>query len=234
MVKAVQVRSFPVQTTRVGAYELIKQAILSGDFQPGQLLTEISLAEWCGTSRTPIREALRRLQQDGLVEKLDRGFYVMRRSPEEILDIYDTRVILEAEAAKVAADRRSPHDISRLKLELERSFKLDGKDLEKMVESNEVFHQLIWHSTRNECLIDLLERIQLHLGRYRGASLLSRGSTLAMPGRWSESLEQHREIFESIQARDSQRAYDQMVNHLMKARALREILSSEEVLKARY
>ena len=232
MAKLDQTPPLAIQNSRIGAYELIKRAILSGDFQPGHPLTEISLAAWCGTSRTPIREALRRLQQDGLVEKLDRGFYVMRRTPEEILDIYDTRVILEAEAAKVAAERRTSHDLVKLKLELERSLKIDGTDLERMVESNEIFHQLIWNATRNECLMDLLERIQLHLGRYRGASLISRGSTLARPGRWPESLEQHRQILERIEARDSQGAYDLMAQHLLKARELRQALYSEEVLKS--
>ena len=77
--------------SRVSPYDMLKRAILSGGLAPGQSLVETSLAEWCGVSRTPIREALTRLEQDGLVHHYDGGLVVRVRSPEEILDIYETR-----------------------------------------------------------------------------------------------------------------------------------------------
>lgn len=202
-------------------YEAIKQAILSGEFEPGQPLVEVPLAEWCGTSRTPIREALRRLQQDGLVEQIDRGLSVMVRRPEEILDIYETRIILEAEAARVAADRRTTYDLRIIRSELDRSLVVENTDLDSMVDTNERFHHAVWQASHNDCLSDLLQRLHLHLGRYRGASLVSRGSTLASPGRWEESLIEHRQLLDALEIRDSKRAHEIVTKHFMTARDLK-------------
>jgi len=90
---------------------MLKSAIIKGEFPPGQQLVESNLAEWCGVSRTPVREALRRLQQDGLIDRTDRGMVVKERSPEDILDIYDTRLVLEGFAGRTAADRRTAYDL---------------------------------------------------------------------------------------------------------------------------
>src|ERR1700754_1808293 len=93
-------RGVPADDRQPTPYERLKQAILDGELVPGQQLVEISLAQWCQVSRTPIREALSRLEQDGLALRTDRGLVVRERSPEEILDIYDTRIVLEAMAAR--------------------------------------------------------------------------------------------------------------------------------------
>ena len=85
---------------RVQPYEILQQAILRGELAPGQPLVETTLAARYNVSRTPIREALTRLEQDRLVERTDRGLVVRRRSPEQILDIYETRIALEATAAE--------------------------------------------------------------------------------------------------------------------------------------
>ncbi|HEX7404858.1 MAG TPA: GntR family transcriptional regulator [Candidatus Nanopelagicaceae bacterium] len=206
---------------RLSPYEAIKHAILSGEFEPGQPLVEVPLAEWCGTSRTPIREALRRLQQDGLVQQIDRGLAVMIRRPEEILDIYETRIILEADAARVAAERRTTFDLRLIRSELDRSLLVQDTDLDAMVDTNERFHQAVWQASHNECLTDLLQRLQLHLGRYRGASLVSRGSTLASPGRWQEARIEHRQILDALEVRDSKRVHEIVTKHFMTARDLK-------------
>src|SRR5690349_17429224 len=96
-------------------YEVLKNAILSGELAPGEQLVETSLAKLCKVSRTPIREALRRLEQDGLVYRSDRGLAVRTRSPEEILDIYEVRMMLEATVGRIAAERRTEHDVSMLR-----------------------------------------------------------------------------------------------------------------------
>ena len=72
---------------QVTPYERLRQAIIEGDLRPGDQLVEVALAKWCQVSRTPIREALSRLEQDGLVARSDRGLVVLSRSAEEILDI---------------------------------------------------------------------------------------------------------------------------------------------------
>src|SRR5437016_3803193 len=87
---------------RVSPYEQLVRAITSGDLPPGSPLIEVALAERFGVSRTPVREALTRLEQDGLVARGDLGLVVREITPEEILDIYDVRIVLEGRAASTA------------------------------------------------------------------------------------------------------------------------------------
>ena len=102
----------PGATLPGGAYERLKNAIITGELGPGTHLVESSLARLCQVSRTPVREALTRLEQDGLVHQGARGLVVRERSPEEILDIYETRIVLEATAARLAAERHTALDAS--------------------------------------------------------------------------------------------------------------------------
>ncbi len=96
-------------------YEEIREAILTGRFAPGQVLSENALATEFGKSRTPVREALHRLEIEALVERVPRGVRVRTSSPEEILDIYDVRITLEGAAAKAAAERATELDRTRLR-----------------------------------------------------------------------------------------------------------------------
>lgn len=210
---------------RQSPYERIKAAILSGELQPGQPLVEIALAEWCGVSRTPIREALRRRQQDGLILRTDRGMAVRERSPEEILDIYDTRLVLEAMAGRVAADRRTAYDLRAMRLWVERGDTVSPDDRSGMVEANLAFHGAIWRASHNESLIDLLERLNLHLSRYPG-------TTLASPGRWTEARGEHLALVDAIEARDADGAHEIALKHFEQARDIRLRLFDEGMPQA--
>lgn len=213
-----RVRSF---STRQTPYERIRAAILSGEFTPGQPLVENALAEWCGVSRTPVREALRRLQQDGLLDRTERGMTVRERSPAEILDIYDTRLALEAMAGRVAAERRTDLDLRSIRSWLERGRKVKAGDDDGMVVTNQGFHGAIWRAAHNESLIDLLERLNLHLARYPG-------TTLAFPGRWDEARAEHEQLLDAIERRDSQAAHDIAMKHFVRARDIRLDLFGDE------
>lgn len=195
-------------------YERIKAAILSGELQPGEPLVETALAEWCGVSRTPIREALRRLQQDGLIDRTARGMAVRERSPEEILDIYDTRLVLEAMAGRVAADRRTAYDLRAMQLWIQRADKVSADDKDGMVEANLGFHAAVWRASHNESLIDLLERLNLHLSRYPG-------TTLSSPGRWDEARREHQALVDAIEARNADGAHRIALDHFEHARDIR-------------
>ena len=199
---------------RVPPYEQLKTGILNGDLEPGSPLVEAALAEWCGVSRTPIREALRQLQQDGLVQRSDRGLVVRKRGPEEIIDIYDARMVLEATTARVAADRRTDYDIRLLRVMLDRGEQISTRDSDAMVESNQQFHETVWRAGHNEALTDLLDRLVTQLHRYPG-------TTLSTPGRWETALRQHREIVEAIAKRDGDAAYDAAMRHFLEARDIR-------------
>lgn len=209
-------RSVPapsLSTERATPYEMLKQAILRGDLEPGQPLVETVLATWCNVSRTPIREALMRLEQDGLTERSDRGLIVRRRSPEEILDIYDIRIVLEATASRMAAERRTEHDVRALRRLIVHSQNITADD-DRKVEINRMLHRAIWHASHNESLIDLLERLNLHLTRYPE-------TTLSYRDRWEEAKKEHVALVDAVEDRDSARSYEVAHTHFTKARDIR-------------
>lgn len=207
------------QTPRLSPYEQLKGAILSGEFAPGQPLVENTLAAWCQTSRTPVREALRRLEQDGLIDSSDRGLVVRKRSPEEILDIYETRIVLEAAVARVAAERRTEHDIRLMRLLWQKFGENSGSD---MVEANRQFHRAVWKASHNKSLLDLLERLSLHLARYPE-------TTLRAPGRWQTAHRQHKQLVDAIEKRDGDAAHAVALRHFTDARDIRLELFANEL-----
>lgn len=195
-------------------YQMLKQAIMTGELQPRKQLVEQALAEWCEVSRTPVREALNRLEHDGLVVRGERGLVVRESSPEEILDIYETRIVLEATAARVAAERRTSHDLLRMRQLHKRMVQSDAGDLETRTSLNDQFHRAVWRSSHNRSLVDLLERLDLHLG-WRPAA------TLSYPGRWEAILTEHEGLIEALDARDSAAAERVATDHFNAARDIR-------------
>jgi len=207
--------------SRPDAYELLKAAVLQGEFQPGEALREVQLAQWCGVSRTPVREALRRLEQDGLIRWEGSSLTVRRRSPEEILDIYTTRIVLEKTVAAVAAERRTDHDLRQLEWAVERGASATVDDPIALAEVNAAFNRRVWQASHNESLIDLLERLNLHLGRYPR-------TTLVAPGRWERSKQAHAELVAAISERDAERAAAIAERHFTQAREIRLALFAAE------
>ena len=206
--------SMKTRERKISPYERIKAAIASGEIGPGTPLVETALAEWCQVSRTPVREALKRLEQDGIVIRSDRGLTVRERSQEEILDIYEIRVLLEGMAARTAAARRSAIDLINLRRAAEAMYKETPSDDDAMASSNRAFHHVLWRATHNEPLNDLLTRLDYQLARYPA-------TTLSQPGRWEESLGEHRELVDAIEARDEDLAEEVARRHFTKARDLR-------------
>lgn len=201
-------------TGNVSPYDRIKQAIIDGTFEPGQALTEAALSEWCGVSRTPVREALGRLEQDGLVARNGRGALVMERTPEEILGIYETRIALEGAAARMAAVHYGVLDRVRLERLSAAAEKVDPADPRAMSDANQEFHRAIWEATHNRSLIDLLDRLHLHVLRYPV-------TTLTVPGRWEQALAEHRGILSAIIDRDPVKAEEAAELHFSAARDVR-------------
>lgn len=207
---------FRAPAVKANPYEKIRDAIASGELEPGQPLVESSLATWCGVSRTPVREALRRLEQDGLVAWSERGLGVRKRTPEEILDIYDVRIVLEAQSARTAADRRTDRDLVMLHASLSRGGAVDPSDVPAKVIHSRSFHQLVRRAAHNEALIDLLDRISLHLSRYADAQ-----PTLAASGRWEAAMHEYSQLVNAIERRDGPTAYDISHRYFSEARDLR-------------
>lgn len=195
-------------------YDELREKVVNGDYPAGAALTETALAAEFSVSRTPIREALRRLEQDGLVKRGRRGMYVRTRSPEEILEIYEVRITLEVAAARAAAERRTTFDLARLDQLHEAMLAVSTEDSERMASTNRAFHELIWTMSHNATLIDLLTRLHAHLIRYRE-------TTLTFRNRWQGVLDEHTELIEAIKDGDRDRAGEIAERHMAGARDTR-------------
>ncbi len=205
-------------------YEQIRDEIVSGELAAGATLVETVLATRYGTSRTPIREALRRLEQDGLVERAARGLRVRHRSVEEILEIYEVRIQLEAAAARAAAERHTQLDLMRIRRGHDQMTAADVTDPTTMATMNRRFHESIWTASHNATLFDLLTRLHSHLTRYPA-------TTLTRPGRWKTALAEHEQIIEAVTARDTDTAARLAEEHMTEARDIRlQMYSDEDIL----
>lgn len=204
-------------------YEAIRDDILMSRLPPGSPLIEAEIAKGRRVSRTPVREALSRLEQDGLLVRGDRSLVVRARSPEEILEIYEVRGMLESMAARDAAQRRTELDVARLRqLHLEFATKRDV-DARYAAETNLRFHRAIWTASKNGTCADLLIRIHGHLGRYAGTT------TLSDPARRREAIDEHEAILDAIVRRDAEAAGLHAGAHMARARDLRLKLFAEPV-----
>lgn len=207
-------------STRV--YERLREEIVSGRLPSGVPLVEATVAARYGTSRTPVREALRRLEQDGLVERGDRGLRVRSRGPEEILEIYEVRILLEAAAARGAAERGTRLDLMRIKSAAEAMAAADPADPDAMAATNRAFHEEVWAASHNGTLVDLLTRLNSHVTRYPA-------TTLTSPGRWEEALSEHADLVRAIEAGDAGEAGLIAGKHMTKARDIRLRMYGEEL-----
>ena len=194
-------------------YDAIRDAIVNGRIKPGEPLSESSLAAEYGTSRTPIREALQRLEVEALVERLPRGVQVRETSPEEIIDIYDVRITLEGAAARAAAERATELDRRRLRAAQKEMEKI-GLDPAARAEVNRQFHEAIWAASHSPTLIDLLHRLNVHLVRYPT-------TTLEYENRWQDVLDEHTALLDAIDTHDALRAREIAEGHMAGAREVR-------------
>jgi DNA-binding GntR family transcriptional regulator len=195
-------------------YHQLLEEVLEGDLRPGEILVESALGKRFGVSRTPIREALRMLEQDGVLERVNRGMRVRQTSSEEVLEIYGVRTILEAAAARDAATRRTDYDLASLDRILRSMRDARTSTPPEMAVINRSFHRAIWQAARNHTLADLLERLAVHLRRYPA-------TTYMRPGRWEEALEEHRQLLEAIRAGDPDAAAAVAEKHMWASRDVR-------------
>ena len=159
-------------------FNTLRDAILSGKLLPGERLMENQLAEKLGVSRTPIREALRMLELENLVELVPRkGAQVLDMSEKDIRNVLEIRCSLEVLAVELACERMNEEQVKELK-ELGQKFVEYGQDgdLEQAVHYDEKFHDLIFISTGNDKLIQIINNLRIQLYRYRIAFL--KGETI--------------------------------------------------------
>ena len=154
-------------------FNTLRDAILTGKLVPGERLMENQLAEKLGVSRTPVREALRMLELENLVELVPRkGAQVLDMSEKDIINILEVRGVLEGLATGLACKKMGAEGLAELKSLEERFEKaISEKALEEIAEIDEQFHNVIFASTDNDKLIQIFNNLQIQLYRYRMAHL---------------------------------------------------------------
>lgn len=192
--------------------EAIREAIINGSLQPRERLMEIQLAEELGVSRTPVREALRKLELEGFIVMVPRkGAYVSDLSMKDIADVFEIRAALEGLAAALAAERITDEELEEMeRLLVEKGEAIKHDDINKLVEVDTKFHETMYKASRNGRLGSIISNLREQIQRFRLTSL-------SVPGRKRESLHEHRGIVEAIQARDMQLARHLAQEHIENA-----------------
>ena len=150
-------------------FNTLRQAILKGELEPGERLMEIQLADRLGVSRTPIREAIRKLELDGLVLMIPRkGAEVARISEKSLREVLEVRRSLEELATELACQRMSANALQELE-EAQEAFRnaIQKGDLMMIAEADERYHDIIYRGTSNSRLVQILNNLQEQMYRYR-------------------------------------------------------------------
>ena len=200
------------QPLREAVCETLRDAIRTGILEPGERLMEVQLAEELGISRTPVREAIRKLEQEGYVIMMPRrGTYVSDISTNDVKEIFEIRSALESLATGLAARRIEPEELETLQnLLIEIEGYIIENDMEKIVETDIKFHGLLYKVSRNERLVSIISNLKEQLARFRTLSM-------SYPGRLQETLEEHSEMVEAIANGDVSAARDAAEHHMERA-----------------
>ena len=195
------------------AYSRLKDAILSLELRPGEPVVEKEWAERLGMSRTPVREALHRLEHEGLVTNDRRhGWLVYSLSLDDIRQIFDIKIVLEGLAARLAAQQLTEEQATRLRRALEDIASVtEDHDLDAWHIADQAFHQVLFEAAGNPRLQQIVNSLNSQMHRIRAGHL-------ALEGRMARSLEEHRTIAEAILSGDGQAAKEAMHTHLQDLR----------------
>ncbi len=191
------------------AYTLILEAIDGGVYRPGDRLVEAELAERFGVSRTPVREALQRLETQSMLARDGRSLIVASLDHNQLAELYVVRAELEGLAAKLAAKHASPEEVKVLAdmVEADREFLNDPSALSR---ANRRFHKQIHLASHNRYLVQQLDLV------HRSMALLATTS-LAAEGRGEAALGEHEAIVKAIAAGDGEAAADALRSHISRA-----------------
>jgi len=190
----------------------IENDILFGKYQPGESLIETKLSKELNVSRTPIREALRQLEREGLVQSIpNRGVIVKGISNQDIEDIYTIRMMIEGLAARWAAEKITEKEIEELKevVDLE-EFYTTKNDPIQLLKFDSRFHDILYKASKSRPLMHILSLFHHYIQRARSASL-------STPGRAQRVLEEHKAILKAITERDAQKAEKLTNEHIKNA-----------------
>lgn len=211
----------PPPAPQKDAYALILEAIDGGIYRPGDRLVESELADRFGVSRTPVREALQRLETQSMLARDGRSLIVASLDHNQLAELYVVRAELEGLAARLAAQHASAEEIRVLRGMVEEDRKLLG-DPAALSRANRRFHKQIHLASHNRYLVQQLDLV------HRSMALLA-STSLAAEGRDSAALAEHDAIISAIAARDGDAAYDALRAHISRAFETRLKIDAGEV-----
>jgi DNA-binding GntR family transcriptional regulator len=204
--------------------QVLREAILRGDLQPGQKLKQQELAEWLGMSATPVREVLRILEAEGLLfHDPYKGVFVAEVSMEDSAEITPIRVALEGLAVRMAVPRLGEEEITALvQLVDEMQQAWQEVDLAQVRRANYSFHATLYRAAGSRILLTMIERLWPRFA----TELL-----WMIPHRTERSIEQHRAILQAVRDRDAEKAAKLLEEHITTAgRSIAEFTSRQSVL----
>lgn len=208
-------------------FNTLREAILKEDLKPGERLMEQQLAQKLGVSRTPIREAIRMLEQEGLAITTPRkGAEVARMTLKDMEDVLEIREALEELAVKIASEKINEEQLVRLRKVAENFETLTkGGVVKKLAEADVNFHDVIYEAADNPKLVTLLNNLREQLYRYRVEYLKN-------PEVYPALISEHEKILESLENHDSKRAMEIMHEHVTnQAVAVKEIIERQNVVE---
>lgn len=213
MYKKIEENNQPLSTT---LFEALQKDILSGLIKSGEKLTEQRICERYDVSRTPVREALRQLEADGLIENIPhRGAFAIGLSKRDISDLFDLRAQFEMKAVEWAIQRMSEEDIDKLKenVEIMEFYTLRG-DIAMVLDFNSKFHNIIYQGTENRMLYQTLHTYQTYLKHSAPPKSIS-GDYLRT------ILAEHQAIFSAFEGRNYIEGREAMLKHMEQSKLRR-------------
>lgn len=209
-------------------FQTLRQAILKGELKPGERLMEMELAQRLGVSRTPVREAMRKLELEGLVVMIPRkGAHVAGITEKDLKDVLEVRITLESMAVEKACANMDKEQQSKLWLaarEIERC--AQGGDPTKLAEADEAFHEIIYEASQNARLIQILANMREQMYRYRLEYLKREKNRAGL-------LAEHKELVQAIRDKNIRKAKEIIFRHLENQKQyILNLLSAEEAREA--
>jgi DNA-binding GntR family transcriptional regulator len=203
------------------AYAALRREIIEGRFPPGRRLREIELASWLGVSRTPTRQALSRLEHEGLVDMRPRiGLVVATLDAVAMEELYEMRGALEGIASAMAARHSSARDVETL-VQLVETEPTLAEDASVRYRHNLAFHQAIYQAAHNRFLMKSLQALN-------DAIALLGPTTMGVEGRFADAHDEHRRIVAAIQARNGEEADAEARAHVARGLELRRRMRAAE------
>jgi DNA-binding GntR family transcriptional regulator len=200
------------QTLAEQVYASLKKAIVNGDLKPGERLKELEIAQSLGASRTPVREALSSLEQEGLVKPLrSGGLMVVELAESDVDEIYGLLQVLEGYAAGLAARRITAKQLEQLQTNCDRAERVPHDDAERQSGLTLRFNQLLLQASGHQRLQDLVQNLRSAMQPYRAV-------TVAFDDFRHRCVRDHREMISLLRARDHAGVQQLMFDHIGAAR----------------